>query len=83
MMPTFGTRIPDLPFEPLDDITLGILREDLEQVFKFDPRVNVLQMTITPDYDNNTVLVTARLLYIEFNIIDNFNLNLIFEGVTQ
>lgn len=48
MMPTFGTRIPDLTFEPLDDVTLDILRNDLLEVFRFDPRVSVLDLVITP-----------------------------------
>lgn len=83
MMPSFGTRIPDLPFEPLDETTLGIIREDLSQVFSFDPRVNLLSLEIIPDYDNNTVIASARLLYVELNMIDNLNLNIIFEGIAQ
>ena len=80
MMPTFGTRIPDLAFEPLDDITLDILRNDLLEVFKFDPRVQVLDLVITPDPDANSVTAVARLLYVELNIVDDLNLNIIFEG---
>lgn len=83
MMPSFGTRIPDLPFESLDETTLGIIREDLSQVFSFDPRVNLLSLEIIPDYDNNTVIASARLLYVELNMIDNLNLNIIFEGIAQ
>lgn len=82
MMPTFGTRIPDLPFEPLDDITLEILRNDLLEVFNFDPRVEVLDLIITPDFDGNSVTAAARLLYIELNLIDDLNLNIVFEGDT-
>lgn len=80
MMPMFGTRIPDLAFEPLDDITLDILRNDLLEVFKFDPRVSVLDLVITPNADENSVSATARLLYIELNLVDDLNLNIVFEG---
>lgn len=80
MMPQFGTRIPDMPFEPLDAITLDILRNDLETVFRFDPRVKLLNLNITPSYDNNTVIAAARLLYVELNIVDTLDLNLSFEG---
>jgi phage baseplate assembly protein W len=83
MMPTFGTRIPDLPFEPMDSITLDILRNDLLEVFNFDPRVKVLDLRITPNPDENSILATARLLYIELNLIDNLDLNIIFEGETS
>lgn len=83
MMPTYGTRIPDLAFEPLDEITLGILREDLETVINFDPRVELLQMSVIPDYDSNRVVASARMLYIELNVIDNLNLNILFEGASE
>lgn len=80
MMPTFGTRIPDLVFEPLDVITLAVLEEDLRAVFAFDPRVNLLDLTITPDYDTNSVTAAAKLLYIELNLTDNLDINITFEG---
>lgn len=79
-MPTFGTRIPDLPFEPMDDITLEILRNDLVTVFRFDPRVQLLDLVINPSPDTNTVTASARLLYVELNLVDNIDLNIVFEG---
>ncbi len=80
MMPNFGTRIPDLPFEPLDPITLDILEEDLRSVFNFDPRVQLLRLIITPLYDENAVTATAELLYIELDMTGNLDINIIFEG---
>lgn len=80
MMPTFGTRIPDMAFEPLDDITLDIIRNDLLEVFNFDPRVSILDLSIVPNFDENSVVASARLLYIELNLIDNLDLNIVFEG---
>lgn len=78
MMPNFGTRIPDLAFEPLDRITLDILEEDLRAVFAFDPRVQLLELRIIPFYDNNAVVASARLFYIELNIVGNLDLNITF-----
>lgn len=80
MMPNFGTRIPDLAFEPLDQITLDILEEDLRAVIAFDPRVQLLELRILPYYDTNTVIASARLLYIELNTTGNLDLNITFEG---
>lgn len=80
MMPNFGTRIPDLAFEPLDQLTLDILEEDLRTVIAFDPRVQLLELSIIPYYDNNAVIASARLLYIELNITGNLDLNITFEG---
>lgn len=80
MMPGFGTRIPDLAFEPLDGVTLSILEEDLRLVFKFDPRVDLLDLIITPLYDQNAITAAARLLYIELNTVDTLDLNITVEG---
>lgn len=80
MMPRFGTRIPDLAFEPLDAITVAVVEEDLYQVFLFDPRVELLDLSITPNYDANSLTASARLRYIELNMVDSLDLNIQFEG---
>lgn len=79
-MPMFGTRIPDLAFEPLDGLTISILEEDLRDVINFDPRVELLEMRTTPNYDDHVVVVAIRLAYIELGLVDNFDLNITFEG---
>ena len=81
MMPSFGTRIPDLPFEPMDSITLDILEEDLRAVVNFDPRVELLDLTISPDPDTNTVTATLGLLYLELDLTGNIDINITFEGL--
>lgn len=81
MMPTFGTRIPDMAFEPLDEMTLMIIEEDLKLVAAFDPRVKLLEVGIVPNYDTNTVTASMKLLYVELNIINNMDINIVFEGV--
>ena len=85
MMPTFGTGIPDLVFEPLDAETLETLEDELRRVFDFDPRVEVLRLDIQPATDGtgnpneNAITASARLLFVELNIVDNFDLNIVFE----
>lgn len=73
-MPEHGTMIPDLPFEMIDDELLETLHSELEQVFKYDPRVEVMNLRVVPYYDINTVMATATLLYKEFNVVDDLNL---------
>lgn len=79
MMHDFGTSIPDLVFEPLDDQTIDLVQEELEFVFEFDPRVELLEFSLTPDFDRSMLTASAKLLYIELNIVDIFDLNIIFE----
>lgn len=79
MLPNFGTSIPDLVFEPLDEETLEILDSELRGVFNFDPRVELLEMSLVPSYDTNTVTVNARLRYIELDTTELMNLNITFD----
>ena len=81
MMPRFGTRIPDLAFEPLDDITLMVLEEDLRYVINFDPRVSLIDMSILPEPDTNCVTASATLLYVELDMVDTLDLNITFENM--
>ena len=79
MMPTFGTIINELVFEPLDTDTLDELYAEVKAVFDFDPRVEILKLVIVPDYDTNTAIVEATLFYIELDTVDDFDLNIQFE----
>ena len=80
MMPEFGTRIPEMTFEPLDEETVDVIREELLRVFDFDPRVNVIDLDVRPEYDENRIVAAARLIYVEFGLVDNIELNILFEG---
>lgn len=80
MMPKFGTRIPDLAFEPLDQITLDMLEEDLRTVVAFDPRVELVDLTIAPSYDENYVVASITLLYLELDMTDRLDLNIQFDN---
>lgn len=80
MLPDFGTQIPDLVFEPLDEETIDTLQDELEAVFDYDPRVTLLDLKLVPMYDQNTIIVNATLRYEEFNIVDSFDLNIEFEA---
>lgn len=78
MMPNFGSFIPEMTFEPLDEDLVEAVREELQYIFEYDPRVSVLKLTIEPDYNNNTVMVNVTLRYIELNTVDDMNLNIEF-----
>jgi len=80
MMPTFGTVIPDLVFEPLDEQTTEILEDELRTVFDFDPRVETVSLDLDVQEDLYTVTVSVQLFYVELDIVDNFELNIVFEG---
>ena len=78
MMPTFGTLIPEMTFEPLDTETVNTVVEEVRRVLNYDPRVEILEVAVQPDYESNSLYVGARVLYVELNLVDNFELNIEF-----
>ncbi len=80
MMPTFGTLIPGLVFEPLDDETISTIESELITVFQFDPRVNLISLSVVPNYDTNSITAVAVLYYVELNLTQPFQLNIQFEA---
>ena len=78
MMPNFGTNIPDMLFEPLDDDVVNSVREEILAVVAYDPRVKLFSLTITPDYDLNSLTVDLVLIYIELNVTKGMNFNIEF-----
>ena len=52
--PFFGSRVSELLFDPMDQITTVSLRSEIERTINsFEPRVNLDKVTVTPNYDEN------------------------------
>lgn len=77
---TYGTRIPDLVFEQLDDIALTVIAEDLNAVASSEPRVNLVDLRIVPLYDRNVVIASLVLYYVELDFTDQFDVSIQFES---
>ena len=80
MMPLFGTIIPDLVFEPLDEETTDQIESELRNVFDYDPRVELLELLVTSRVDANTVTASARIKCVELDTVELMNLNIEFEA---
>lgn len=80
MMPTFGTVIPEMAFEPLDSETVSTVREEVLRVINYDPRVELINIDVQPDYDRNSLYVGAQVFYVELGLTDDFELNIEFGG---
>ncbi len=79
MMPRFGTSVPDLVFEPLDEETLDILESELRLVVDYDPRVELLDLNIVANADGNSVTAGISIRCIELDTVELMNLNIEFE----
>jgi len=65
MLPDFGTRIPLMAFEPLDQLTLAAVEEDLRAVIEYDPRVELMDIAVLALPDNNAIVALLDLSYVE------------------
>ena len=74
MMPGFGTRIPLIAFEPLDQITLTAIEEDLKEVVNYDPRVELLDIAVLALPDNNAIVALLDLRYVELGTVETLRL---------
>lgn len=74
MMPGFGTRIPLLAFEPLDQQTLTAVEEDLKAVVDYDPRVNLKDLAVMALPDNNAIVAFLDLEYAQLGITETLRL---------
>ena len=79
-MPTFGTLIPDLIFEPMDDQTLQQITEEVQYVINYDPRVALLDMNVIPLYEYNSVVVSTVVQYLELDMQDRLDINIEFSS---
>jgi phage baseplate assembly protein W len=84
MMPKFGTRVPDMPFEPMTRDLLDNLESDLRRVVEYDPRVQLRAhqytngIRITPLYEENVVVASIDLWYVELDLSETLDITLEF-----
>lgn len=67
-MPTYGTRIPILTFEPNDAATMDIIRSDLQTVIDEDPRIKLIDMSINQVPEKYTIAAVIKILFVDFNV---------------
>lgn len=79
MQPTFGTIIPDLLFEPMDDRSISVLENELTRVINSDPRISLVDLQLEAVPDQNIVRVSVVLRYVELDMVDRLYLNIEFQ----
>ena len=61
----FGSRISATLFENIDDISAGLINDEIRQsINRYEPRVELTDVEVSPDFDNNQFYVL-----IVYNII--------------
>lgn len=74
MMPDFGTRIPLMAFEPLDQLTLAAVEEDLRAVVDYDARVNLVDIAVMALPNNYAIVAFLDLQYVELGFAETLRL---------
>jgi len=56
---TFGSNISRTLFENVDNISASIISDEIRQsIVNYEPRVQLIDVTVSPDYENNSFNVT-------------------------
>lgn len=69
MLPTFGTRIQELLFDPFDEYTKNAIIEDAVRVVSEEPRVELVDIDVFEE--DQTLTVAMSLLFKPESITDN------------
>lgn len=75
-MPDYGTNIPSLTFQPLDQIIIDDVRDDLERAVKYDPRLALVSINIEPDYDKHQLQAAVTVRFVEMDVMETVNLDI-------
>lgn len=62
--PEFGSNLPYLVFQPLDDLTVDEIEDDVISIVGYDPRFSLVNSSVKVDEDANYVYVSANLIYL-------------------
>jgi len=58
MRPTFGSRLHELVFAPINAETLALAKRHVEEaLLMWEPRIRLVTVAVTPDYQAGTLLI--------------------------
>lgn len=72
MLPEFGSRLPELLFEPIDGITIALARVYfIDAIKKWEPRVLLNAVAVNINPDQNKLEITASYVILNHGIEDS------------
>jgi len=67
--PNFGSKISKMLFENIDEIEASNIRDEIAtSIVNYEPRVDLTNVVVTPDYDNNSFDVLIQYQIIGANV---------------
>jgi phage baseplate assembly protein W len=65
-----GSRVNQSLFENIDSISASILKDEIENTIKnYEPRVDLINIEINPNYDNNEFNVTIKYYIVGVDVL--------------
>lgn len=72
MLPEFGSRLPELLFEPIDGITIALARVYfIDAIKKWEPRILLNSVVVTINPDQNKLDIVASYVIRNYGIEDS------------
>jgi phage baseplate assembly protein W len=75
--PTYGTTIPNMTFELLDDTTLAKVNSELVRAFESDPRVSLLRCDVVSNADSLAIIANCHVLYVDYGVEEEITIPVI------
>ena len=72
--PTYGTVIPTMTFEQMDDTTLAKVNTELVRAFESDPRVTLLRCDVVSNADSHSIIANCHVLYVDYGVEEEITL---------
>lgn len=67
---SFGTGVSRLLFENIDEMTASIIRDEILSVLdRYEPRIEVINVKVKPNYDNNEFSVTLQYKIVGIDVL--------------
>jgi phage baseplate assembly protein W len=65
-----GSKVSRSLFENIDEISASIIKDEIENTIRnYEPRVNLISVNISPDYDNNEFNVTINYKIVGIDVL--------------
>ena len=67
---SFGTKVSKLLFENIDAMTASIIKDEISFTLNtYEPRIEVTDLTVSPNYDENEFAVTIQYKIIGIDVL--------------
>ena len=67
--PVLGSRVNELLFEPMDNITTIAIKEEIQDtITNFEPRVKLEEVQVTPDFGENQYDIIIKYIIIGIDV---------------